>query len=130
MEIIPPTNITTTVKIWKNTTTAEARLGSTPKTPEKTAKPAASADPTYPGAAGIRKVKAAKAVPKTTLIKLKSTPKAVNTVSQIAASENVARTVRANKAAVSLAGRLKTPTPSITVWVIRIKMFLNLSKTR
>ena len=69
-------------------------MGSTPKTPEKTAKPAASADPTYPGAAGIRKVKAAKAVPKTTLIKLKSTPKAVNTVSQIAASENVARNLR------------------------------------
>src|SRR6185295_6765241 len=50
--------------MWNNTVEAEAKLFSSPITPAQTANPAASAEPTNPGAAGSRKVSAKSALPK------------------------------------------------------------------
>lgn len=41
-------------KIWDNTIMADERLELIPKIPDSISNPDASAEPTYPGAAGIR----------------------------------------------------------------------------
>ncbi len=40
--------------MWNSTIIAEAKLGEMPNTPDNTNNPDASAEPTYPGAAGIK----------------------------------------------------------------------------
>ena len=52
--INPNANTNTAERIWNNTVIADAKLASIERTPERISNPEASAEPTYPGAAGTK----------------------------------------------------------------------------